>query len=125
MRPAPAGCPTPPSGSRTTTAAGASTSSGSTGARRDGGASRRTSRGWGPAVRGEPLNMNHVAVLGPGRIGRQIALAFALGGGHVSLGGLKDRAAAEGAPGFAAAPPEGPRGLRVVAQEGGASVGGV
>jgi 3-hydroxybutyryl-CoA dehydrogenase len=37
--------------------------------------------------------MNHVAVLGPGRIGRQIALAFALGGSRVSLVDVKDRPA--------------------------------
>jgi 3-hydroxybutyryl-CoA dehydrogenase len=35
--------------------------------------------------------MNTVAVLGPGRIGRQIALAFALGGWHVKLVDLKER----------------------------------
>src|SRR5712692_9657433 len=36
-----------------------------------------------------------VAVLGPGRIGRQIALAFALGGCRVRLVDLKPRAGAE------------------------------
>jgi 3-hydroxybutyryl-CoA dehydrogenase len=35
--------------------------------------------------------MGTVAVLGPGRIGRQIALAFALGGWHVKLVDLKER----------------------------------
>jgi len=45
--------------------------------------------------------VKRVAVLGPGRIGRQIALAFALGGSHVSLVDLKDRSAAEAAAVFA------------------------
>jgi 3-hydroxybutyryl-CoA dehydrogenase len=36
-----------------------------------------------------------VAVLGPGRIGRQIALTFALGGCHVVLVDLKDRSVAD------------------------------
>jgi 3-hydroxybutyryl-CoA dehydrogenase len=40
--------------------------------------------------------MRTVAVLGPGRIGRQIALAFALGGRHVSLIDLKDRPGHDG-----------------------------
>src|SRR5947208_15706324 len=35
--------------------------------------------------------MNRVAVLGPGRIGRQIALAFELGGHRVSLVDVKSR----------------------------------
>ena len=38
------------------------------------------------------MNIN-VAVLGPGRIGRQIALAFALGGSRVSLVDVKERPA--------------------------------
>src|SRR5438093_13752661 len=36
-----------------------------------------------------------VAVLGPGRIGRQIALTFALAGHHVVLVDLKDRSVAD------------------------------
>src|SRR6185312_8557214 len=32
--------------------------------RRDGSASRRTSRGWGPAVRGEPMNMDRAVSTG-------------------------------------------------------------
>lgn len=39
--------------------------------------------------------MTDVAVLGPGRIGRQIALAFAVGGCRVRLVDLKQRAAGE------------------------------
>ena len=40
--------------------------------------------------------MNHtIAVLGPGRIGRQIALTFALGGCRVLLVDLKDRSVAD------------------------------
>ncbi len=39
--------------------------------------------------------MNTVAVIGAGRIGRQIALAFALGGSRVSLCDVKDRSRAE------------------------------
>ena len=73
----------------------------------------------------EPMNMNHVAVLGPGRIGRQIALAFALGGCHVSLVDLKDRSAAEAAAVFAAARREIARDLRLMAEEGVISVGEV
>ena len=37
--------------------------------------------------------MTRVAVLGPGRIGRQIALTFALGGSRVLLVDIKDRPA--------------------------------
>src|SRR5882672_9800251 len=39
--------------------------------------------------------MDTVAVLGPGRIGRQIALTFALGGCRVVLVDLKDRSVAD------------------------------
>ncbi len=39
--------------------------------------------------------MNTVAVIGPGRIGRQIALAFALGGSRTLLRDVKDRSRAE------------------------------
>ncbi|MGH7305365.1 MAG: 3-hydroxyacyl-CoA dehydrogenase NAD-binding domain-containing protein, partial [Candidatus Rokuibacteriota bacterium] len=39
--------------------------------------------------------MNEVAVVGPGRIGRQIALAFALGGCHVLLIDVKERSVAD------------------------------
>jgi len=69
--------------------------------------------------------MNHVAVLGPGRIGRQIALAFALGGCHVTLVDLKDRSAAEAAAVFADARREVARDLRLMAEEGVISVGEV
>ena len=39
--------------------------------------------------------MNTIAVVGAGRIGRQIALAFALGGSRVRLRDVKDRSGAE------------------------------
>ena len=39
--------------------------------------------------------MNHAAVIGAGRIGRQIALAFALGGWQVHLRDVKDRSRAD------------------------------
>ena len=64
------------------------------------------------------MDMNHVAVLGPGRIGRQIALAFALGGCRVSLVDLKDRPAGEAAAVFADARREIARDLRLMAEEG-------
>src|SRR2546428_8524681 len=45
---------------------------------------------------GSGLSMSEtVAVLGPGRIGRQIALTFALAGHHVVLVDLKDRSVAD------------------------------
>ena len=69
--------------------------------------------------------LNHVAVLGPGRIGRQLALAFALGGCHVTLVDLKDRSAAEAAAVFADARREVARDLRLMAEEGVISVGEV
>jgi 3-hydroxybutyryl-CoA dehydrogenase len=62
--------------------------------------------------------MKRVAVLGPGRIGRQIALAFALGGCHVSLVDLKARPAGEAAAVFADARRELARDLRLMADEG-------
>ena len=62
--------------------------------------------------------MNRVAVLGPGRIGRQIALAFALGGHQVSLVDLKDRPAGGTAAVFADARREIGRDLRLMAEEG-------
>src|SRR5438874_12339962 len=43
----------------------------------------------------QPRVSETVAVLGPGRIGRQIALKFALGGWGVVLVDLKDRSVAE------------------------------
>src|SRR5437667_4839807 len=71
------------------------------------------------------MDMNHVAVLGPGRIGRQIALAFALGGCRVSLVDLKDRPAGEAAAVFADARREIARDLRLMAEEGGLPAGDV
>jgi 3-hydroxybutyryl-CoA dehydrogenase len=62
--------------------------------------------------------MNKVAVLGPGRIGRQIALAFALGGWPVTLVDLKDRSAGEATAVFADARREIARDLRLMAEEG-------
>lgn len=62
--------------------------------------------------------MNHVAVLGPGRIGRQIALAFALGGSRVSLVDVKDRPAGGAAAVFADARREIRRDLVLMAEEG-------
>ena len=62
--------------------------------------------------------MNHVAVLGPGRIGRQIALAFAVGGSRVSLVDVKDRPAGGGAAVFADARREIRRDLALMAEEG-------
>jgi 3-hydroxybutyryl-CoA dehydrogenase len=62
------------------------------------------------------MNMD-VAVLGPGRIGRQIALAFALGGCRVRLVDLKPRAAGERAAVFADARREITRDLALMAEE--------
>ena len=62
--------------------------------------------------------VNRIAVLGPGRIGRQIALAFALGGCRVSLVDLKDRPAGATAAVFADARREIGRDLRLMAEEG-------
>jgi 3-hydroxybutyryl-CoA dehydrogenase len=62
--------------------------------------------------------MKHVAVLGPGRIGRQIALAFALGGSRVSLVDVKDRPAGGTAAVFADARREIRRDLGLMAEEG-------
>jgi 3-hydroxybutyryl-CoA dehydrogenase len=62
--------------------------------------------------------MNRVAVLGPGRIGRQIALAFALGGSRVSLVDVKDRPAGGAASVFADARREIRRDLMLMADEG-------
>ncbi len=59
-----------------------------------------------------------VAVLGPGRIGRQIALAFALGGHHTLLVDLKDRTDVERATVFSDARREIARDLRLMAEEG-------
>jgi len=61
--------------------------------------------------------MMDVAVLGPGRIGRQIALAFALGGGQVRLVDLKPRADVETQAVFADARREIARDLRLMADE--------
>jgi 3-hydroxybutyryl-CoA dehydrogenase len=62
--------------------------------------------------------MNHAAVLGPGRIGRQIALAFSLGGSRVSLVDVKDRPAGGAATVFADARREIRRDLTLMAEEG-------
>jgi 3-hydroxybutyryl-CoA dehydrogenase len=62
------------------------------------------------------MNMD-VAVLGPGRIGRQIALAFALGGCHVRLVDLKPRAGAEAKAVLADARREITRDLGLMAEE--------
>jgi 3-hydroxybutyryl-CoA dehydrogenase len=64
------------------------------------------------------MSLNRVAVLGPGRIGRQIALTFALGGWPVLLVDLKDRTADEAAAVFADARREIARDLRLMAEEG-------
>ena len=61
---------------------------------------------------------SHVAVLGPGRIGRQIALALALGGSRVSLVDVKDRPAGGSAAVFADARREIRRDLALMADEG-------
>jgi 3-hydroxybutyryl-CoA dehydrogenase len=65
---------------------------------------------------GEPVNT--VAVVGPGRIGRQIALAFALGGRRVHLVDVKDRAPGGAAAVLADARREIVRDLRLMAEEG-------
>jgi 3-hydroxybutyryl-CoA dehydrogenase len=62
--------------------------------------------------------MKHVAVLGAGRIGRQIALAFALGGSRVSLVDVKTRPAGDAAAVFADARREVRRDLTLMAEEG-------
>jgi 3-hydroxybutyryl-CoA dehydrogenase len=59
-----------------------------------------------------------VAVLGPGRIGRQIALAFALGGHRTLLVDLKERPGVERATAFSDARREIARDLRLMAEEG-------
>ncbi|MBI2161158.1 MAG: 3-hydroxyacyl-CoA dehydrogenase [Candidatus Rokubacteria bacterium] len=59
-----------------------------------------------------------VAVVGPGRIGRQIALAFALAGRRVRLVDVKDRAPGGAAAVFADARREIVRDLRLMAEEG-------
>jgi 3-hydroxybutyryl-CoA dehydrogenase len=62
--------------------------------------------------------IDDVAVLGPGRIGRQIALAFALGGCRVRLVDLKPRPAAETEAVFADARREIARDLLLMVEEG-------
>ena len=62
--------------------------------------------------------MNHVAVVGAGRIGRQIALAFALGGRRVALVDVKPRPAGGAAAVFADARREIARDLQLMADEG-------
>src|SRR5437016_2388111 len=61
---------------------------------------------------------NHAAVLGPGRMGRQIALAFALGGSRVFLVDAKDRPAGGAAAVFADARREIRRDLALMAEAG-------
>jgi 3-hydroxybutyryl-CoA dehydrogenase len=61
---------------------------------------------------------DEVAVLGPGRIGRQIALACALGGCRVRLVDLKARAAGETRAAFAEARREIARDLGLMVEEG-------
>ncbi|MGH7356670.1 MAG: 3-hydroxyacyl-CoA dehydrogenase family protein [Candidatus Rokuibacteriota bacterium] len=60
--------------------------------------------------------MNTVAVLGPGRMGRQIALVFALGGWRARLVDVKERAITDAA--LADARREIQRDLRLMAEEG-------
>jgi len=67
--------------------------------------------------------LNRVAVLGPGRIGRQIALTFALGGWPVTLVDLKERTTDGAAAVFADARREIARDLRLMAEEGVISAG--
>src|SRR5438093_12949621 len=62
--------------------------------------------------------MSRVAVLGPGRIGRQIALAFAVGGHQVSLVDLKSRPAGGADVVFTDARREIARDLQLMADEG-------
>src|SRR5438445_134284 len=62
--------------------------------------------------------MNRVAVLGPGRIGRQIALAFALGGHRVSRVDVKSRPAGGADAVFADARREIARDLQLMVEEG-------
>src|SRR4030095_5556997 len=64
------------------------------------------------------MGLDRVAVLGPGRCGRQIALPFALGGWPVALVDLKDRTADAAAAVFADARREIARDLRLMAEEG-------
>lgn len=63
------------------------------------------------------MTVTHTAVLGPGRIGRQIALTFALGGCRVRLVDLKPRPAAEARAVFADARREIARDLTLMAEE--------
>lgn len=62
--------------------------------------------------------MNTVAVIGPGRIGRQIALAFAVGGWRVRLVDVKERPAGLAGAALADARREITRDLGLMAQEG-------
>jgi 3-hydroxybutyryl-CoA dehydrogenase len=61
--------------------------------------------------------MERVAVVGPGRIGRQIALAFALGGCHVVLADVKARSAADATLALADARREITRDLSLMVEE--------
>src|SRR2546421_2313132 len=71
----------------------------------------------GPGGRPEPPNSIEIAVLGPGRVGRQIALAFAVGGCHVRLVDLKPRRPGEALAVFADARREIARDLALMAEE--------
>jgi 3-hydroxybutyryl-CoA dehydrogenase len=64
------------------------------------------------------VSTNHAAVLGPGRMGRQIALAFALGGSRVVLVDVKNRPAGGASAVFADARREIRRDLGLMAEEG-------
>src|SRR5207244_3423666 len=68
--------------------------------------------------------MNRVAVLGPGRIGRQIALAFALGGHRVSLVDVKSRPAGGADAVFADARRGIGRDVRLMVEDGGVARAG-
>src|SRR2546425_11189709 len=68
--------------------------------------------------------MNTVAVLGPGRIGRQIALAFAVGGRRVLLVDVKARTPEERRAVFADARRGVTRDLRLMTEAGGVAGGG-
>jgi 3-hydroxybutyryl-CoA dehydrogenase len=66
---------------------------------------------------GDTMRPGEVAVLGPGRIGRQIALAFAVAGHHVLLVDLKERSVADAECTLADARREIARDLGLMAEE--------
>lgn len=65
-----------------------------------------------------PSGFENIAVIGPGRIGRQIALAFAMGGHRVLLVDVKDRDATQARRVLAEARREVARDLDLMADEG-------